>query len=140
MNCQVIYFSKNGNTKKVAEAIAYEVGVKAEHVKDATLQDETFIFLGSGCYGGKPAKDMTEFIKNNAFTSKNVALFGTSGGGVGKEVTVLENQLISKDACIKGKYFCKGKFLFANRGRPNDEDLDDARNFARSSISSNKKN
>ena len=134
MNFQVIYFSGKGNTKKIAEAIASELKVKAEHVKDAKLNENTFVFLGSGCYGSKPAKSITQFIQNNTFDSRDIALFGTSGGGEGIEVKEMENMMISKKACIKGKFFCKGKFLFANRGRPNDEDLNNAKKFAKDMI------
>jgi flavodoxin len=112
MDFQVIYFSKNGNTKKVAESIASEISVKAEAVSNAELEDDTFIFFGSGCYGGKPAKDMIEFIGRNIFEKRMVALFDTSGGGTGKEVLVMEDQLKRMGAVIKGKYSCKGKFLF----------------------------
>ena len=131
MDFQVIYFSKTGKTKKVAEAIASEIGVKAEDVKGAKLNDKAFVFLGSGCYGSKPAKIITEFIKDNNFKSKNVALFGTSGGGKGLEVNDMEEKLIAKEACIKGKFFCKGSFLLINRGRPNDEDLNEAKTFGK---------
>jgi len=131
MDYQVIYFSRKGNTKKIAEAIASELAVKAEHVKDAKLKDNCFIFLGSGCYGGIPAKVMTQFIEDNDFKSRNVALFGTSGAGEGVELIEMEKILNNKDACIKGKFFCKGKFLFANRGRPNNEDLIKAKEFAK---------
>ena len=130
MEFQVIYFSKTGHTKKVAEAIASELGVKAEDVKDAELNEDALVFLGSGCYGGKPAEIMTKFIEDNNFKSRNVALFGTSGSGKGIECREMENLLITKGASIKGKFFCKGKFLFANRGRPNDEDINDAKEFA----------
>jgi flavodoxin I len=130
MDYQVIYFSRKGNTKKIADAIASELSAKAEDVKDAKLKDNCFVFLGSGCYGGKPAKVMIKFIEDNTFTSKNVALFGTSGAGEGAELIEMENILNNKDACIKGKFFCKGKFLFANRGRPNNEDLENAKKFA----------
>jgi len=130
MEFQVIYFSKKGNTKKIAEAIAFELGVTAEDVKNAKLDGNTLAFLGSGCYGGKPAKSMTQFIQDNSFTSRDVALFGTSGSGDGIEVNEMESVLRSKDARIKGRFFCKGKFLFANRGRPNDEDVDEAKKFA----------
>ena len=131
MEFQVIYFSKKGHTKKIAEAIASEVGVNAEDVKDAKLDRDALLFLGSGCYGGKPAKMMTQFIQENSFTSRDVALFGTSGSGDGLEVNDMESLLRSKDACIKGRFCCKGQFLFANRGRPNDEDADEAKKFAR---------
>ncbi len=131
MESQVIYFSRKGNTKKVAEAIASELGVKAENVKDAELVENALVFLGSGCYGGKPGKIITEFIEDNNFNSRNVALFGTSGGGEGMEVKEMENLLIAKKACIQNKFFCKGKFLMFSRGRPSDEDLNEAKKFAK---------
>ncbi len=130
MESQVIYFSRKGNTKKVAEAIASELGVKAENVKNAKLNDNSLVFLGSGCYGGKPGNNMFKFIEDNDFKSRNVALFGTSGGGEGIEVKEMENILNTKKACIKGKFFCKGKFLLFSRGRPNNEDIGEAKKFA----------
>jgi len=53
---------------------------------------------------------MTKFIEKNDFKSRNVALFGTSGSGEGKEVDFMEGLLDVKDASVKGKFFCKGKF------------------------------
>jgi flavodoxin I len=131
MEYQVIYFSKTGNTKKIAEAIASELGVKSEEVKDAKLNEDVMVFLGSGWYVNNPAKIMIKFIEDNNFKSRDVALFGTSGSGEGKEVNKMEDILRSKEACIKGKFFCKGKFLFTNRGRPNDEDLKQSKEFAK---------
>jgi len=134
MKFQVIYFSKLGHTKKVAEAISSEIDVKAEDVKDTKLNEEAFIFLDSGCYSSKPAKTMTKFIEDNNFKSKNVAFFGTSGSGQGMEVKEMEDLLNNKEACIKGKFYCKGKFLFLNRGRPSEEDKDNAKKVAILSI------
>jgi len=130
MEFQVIYFSKTGHTKKVAEAIASQLGIEADNVKDAKLKKDALVFLGSGCYGNKPAKIMTKFIEDNIFKSRNVALFGTSGSGNGLEVIEMENILDTKKACIKGKFFCKGKAFFINWGRPNNEDLNEAKKFA----------
>ncbi len=134
METQVIYYSKTGNTRKLAEAIAKELSVNAEEVEDAQLQSGSFIFLGTGSYGKEPGKPMEKFIERNDLRSRSVALFGTSGSGKGSEVGFMETMLQKKDAVIKGKFFCKGKFLILNRGRPNDKDLIDARTFARSVI------
>lgn len=131
MDYQVIYYSKTGHTKKVAEAIASELDVIAEDVSSADLDADALVFLGSGCYGGNPSKDMTKFILDSDFKSRSVALFGTSGSGEGKEVNEMEKVLSSKEALIKGKFFCKGQILLKNRGRPNEEDLEGAREFAR---------
>ena len=134
MNYQVIYFSRKGSTKKIADAIASELNVKAEDVKNAKLNEDTFIFLGSGCYGGKPGKHMTQFIENNDFKSRNIALFGTSGGGGGKEVNFMENMLKDKGVIVKNKFYCRGKFWFINSKKPDNDDLNKAKKFAKEII------
>jgi flavodoxin I len=134
MQFQVVYFSRKGSTKKVADAIASVVGVNAEDVKSVSLQKDAFIFLGSGCYGGKPAKSMIRFIEDNDFKTRNVALFGTSGGGEGREVSAMEDLLKTKEASVKGSFFCQGKFWLGNKGKPSDEDLKNAKEFAKNSI------
>jgi flavodoxin I len=134
MKFQVIFFSRKGSTKKVADAIASELNLESEDVKTAELKNDSMVFLGSGCYGGKPGKHITKFIENNDFKSRNVALFGTSGGGEGKETEAMETMLKDKNANIKGRYFCKGKAWFTNKDKPSNEDLDDARKFAKKMI------
>jgi flavodoxin len=87
VNCD----SRGGNTKEVADAIAGELGVTAEDVKTASLgPPDGVLFLGSGCYGGRPGEYMAEFTENNDFRDRRVTLFGTSGGGAGIEVRTLE--------------------------------------------------
>jgi flavodoxin I len=134
MSYQVIYCSRNGSTQKIADAIASELGIHAEDVKTATLRNDSFLFLGSGCYGGKPGKQMTTFIENNDFTNRNVALFGTSGGGEGAEVRYMENLLQGNNVHAVGTFFCKGKFWFGNKNRPSETDLEHAKQFARTNL------
>lgn len=131
MKAQVIYFSKTGNTKKLAEAIASEIGVKAVDVKSLEKLEKTIIFMGSGSYGKKPGKEMMDFMEKNDFKGFKAALFGTSGSGKGDEVAIMEKTLLAKGASVKGKFFCKGKFIVFNRGRPSQDDLKKARDFAR---------
>ena len=90
MEYQIIYFSRKGSTKKIADAISSEIGVKAEDVNSVKLKEDAFIFLGSGCYGGKPGKKITMFVEKNDFEDKNVALFGTSGGSGGQETDIMK--------------------------------------------------
>lgn len=131
MKFQVIYFSRKGSTKKVADAIASELNVQAQDVKNAELKDDTFIFIGSGSYGSKPGKAMIKFIEDNDFSKRKVALFGTSGGGKGAEVEAMHDMLNAKDAQIIGKYFCMGKFFLMNKTKPDSKDLEDAKKFAK---------
>ena len=130
---QVIYFSRGGNTRKVAEAIAKEIGTQAIDVKKTKPAIENgIIFLGSGCYGGAPSPVMVEFIESSKFQGKQVALFGTSGGGLGRELDKMEETLMKKGSIVVGRYFCKGKtFGLMNRKHPDNNDFTGARKFAR---------
>jgi flavodoxin len=130
---QVIYDSRGGNTKKVADTIAAELGVTAEAAKTASLgPPDGVLFLGSGCYGGRPGEYMAEFIEKNDFRARKVALFGTSGGGAGIEVKTMEAALKDKGADVVGSYFCKGRaFVLLSRGHPDSAEIDAARTFAR---------
>ena len=132
----VLYYSMTGNTKKMAMAIARELGVEAKNVKtEVTLPPDGLLFIGSGSYGSKPGEDMVKFIGKNDFAGRKVALFGTSGSGQGKEVESMADALKGKGAVIVGSYYTKGKaFVVVNLGHPNKDDLDGARKFAREMV------
>src|SRR5512138_1120007 len=116
----VIYYSLTGNTKKLANAIAGELGIEAQNFKSlASVPGDGLLFIGSGSYGDKPAEDMAKFIAGNDFSSRKVALFGTSGSGQGKEVQAMAEALKQKGAIVIGSYHCMGKaFVVVNRGHP----------------------
>ncbi len=125
--------SRGGNTRKVADAIAEELGVRVGDLMTPLPGDAKVLFLGSGTYGGAPGTEMMKFVTDNVFTGRKVALFGTSmsSAGAQKMIAVIEDALKRKGATVLGRYHCKGKFLLFNRGRPNTEDLDNAKKFAR---------
>ena len=132
---QVLYYSKGGHTRKVAEAIAGAVGAKATEVSGASIDPKAdVIFLGSGCYGGKPGPDMARFIESTDFRGRAVAVFGTSGGGIGNEAKAMAEALKGKGANVRGSYYCKGKFLLWSRGHPDAADLEAAGEFAREMV------
>ena len=129
---EVVYFSRGGNTRKVAEAIADELGTTARDIRTVdTLPGNALIFLGTGCYGAVLVKEIADFIERNQLQGRKIALFTTSAFGWGKEVMVMENHLLNKGVKIAGRFSCFGKFLAINVGRPNAEDLEKARQFAR---------
>jgi flavodoxin I len=132
----VLYYSMTGNTKKMATVIAAELGVEAKNIKTETaVPQDGLLFIGSGSYGDKPAEDMTKFIMNNDFAGRNIALFGTSAKGEGKEVQGMAEALKQKGANVIGSYYCKGKsFVVVNIGHPNRDELDGARKFAREMV------
>lgn len=129
----VLYYSLTGNTKKLAGAIAGELGVEAQGIKNvATVPADGVLFLGSGSYGDRPADEMAKLIADNDFTGRKVALFGTSGRGEGLEVRAMAEALRQKGANIMGSYYTKGRsFVVVNSGHPSRDEFEGARKFAR---------
>jgi flavodoxin len=129
---EVVYFSATGNTRKVAEAIADELGVEAKNIKtvDKVAQD-AFIFLGSGYYGAVMVKPIADFIERNGLQGRKIALFGTSGFGWEKELSIMEKQVTNKGVEVVGRFNCFGRFAAVKIGHPTADELDQARAFAR---------
>jgi len=137
MKSLVVYYSKTGNTKKVANEIAGALGVEAMNVKQ--LKDFSpagLLLVGSGTYGNRADKKMIEFL-NNLPSLHNVraAVFGTSGDGrFEQSAGLLEMRRIleEKGALVAGTFCCQGKmFYLFGRGHPSEEDLENARKFAK---------
>jgi flavodoxin len=132
MKAAVVYCSKTGNTKKVAEAIAKTLGTKAKSVEEkGNLHDCDLICVGTGVHAFRPERGMTNFIKNlTGVEGKKGAVFGTYSSFSGFLGT-LESMLKSKGVEVIDKWGCKGEFVKTNRGRPNEDDLEKARDFAK---------
>jgi flavodoxin len=129
---EVIYYSRGGNTRKVAEAVAAELGTVARDIKTVDkVADEANIVIGSGCYGAVLAKDIADFLDRNHKPGRKIALFTTSVLGLGKEVVLMENQIRAKGVEVAASFNCYGQFLGVKRGHPDKDDLDKAREFAR---------
>jgi flavodoxin len=129
---EVVYYSLTGNTRKVADAIASELGVEAKNIRTVdTVAQDAFIFLGSGYYGAVLVKDIADFIDRNGLQGRKVALFGTSGFGWEKELSIMERQISGKGVKVVGRFNCFGRFAAVKRGHPDAEELEQARSFAR---------
>jgi flavodoxin len=129
---EVVYFSLTGNTRKVAEAIADELGVTAKNIRTVdTVAQDAVIFLGSGYYGAVLVKDIADFIDRNRLQGRKVALFGTSGFGWEKELSIMEKQITGKGVQVVGRFNCFGRFAAVKRGHPDADELEQAKSFAR---------
>lgn len=79
MNTAVRYFTRGGNTKKVADAIANAAGVEAKDCSASLTETVDLLFLGGSVYWGGIDKNLIQFIeKLDPAMVKCVAVFGTS--------------------------------------------------------------
>jgi flavodoxin len=136
---EVVYYAVCGNnksicqnTKGLAEVIAAELGVREEDITAKKgLAKDTFVFLGWSCYGDKPGGKLSEFIEENDFKGRQVALFGTSLIGKSGKLKRVEELLKPTGALIRGNFCCERKALpLLHRGRPSKKELTNAKEFA----------
>ena len=134
MRIEVRYYSKNGGTKKLAEAIGKELGTEAKTVDVKLEKYADVVFLGSSVYGGKPDPAVTKFIADNA---KNIGKIVVFGSACTKKSTFPAIKSAAAGSAVKTAemfFQCKGEFLFLNKGRPNAQDCADAAEFARKQV------
>jgi flavodoxin len=158
----VVYSYHHNNTQKVAEVMAKVLDAKVKSPQQTNpdeLNQYDLVGFGSGIDSGKPYKDLLDFADNlPQVTNKKAFVFSTSGMPVGvsgqqkiEEYTskchaTLKETLQSKGYLIAGEFGCAGfntnKFLKyfggLNKGRPNEEDLKHAEEFAQNLLRSEK--
>ena len=131
MTIQVLYASKTGHTKQIAQTMAAALGVQAQDVQDKPEIKADLLFIGSGIYASRADRDLCLFVKKLTDDQvKHVVLFYTSMTGIAV-TTELPGLLRQNGILVEDHEFsCKGKFLFFSWRHPNEKDLEQARGFA----------
>lgn len=132
MNTAIRYYSRSGNTAKLAEAIGSATGVAAKTTAEALSEPVDLLFLGGALYAGNIDGHLRSFAESlTKERVKQVVVFSTAAGPK-SAMEKLKEILEPKGICVANKAFqCRGKFLLANKGRPNQQDLADAAAFAK---------
>jgi len=141
----VLYSYHHNNTQKIANVFTQVLKAQIKTPKQINLQElqnYNLIGFGSGIYGAKHHKSLLNLAdKLPQVTNKKAFIFSTSAL-TGKEKIAddhssLKEKLQSKGYTIIDEFQCKGfntnsfmKFFGGmNKGRPNTEDLKNAKEF-----------
>ncbi len=149
MEILVLYYSKTGNTKKLAEAIAKGVeeveGVKANLKSTAEVTKDDFlnaagIIAGSPVYFGVMAADLKrvfdEFVSvRKKMENKIGAAFATSGDPTGgKETTmmsIIQAMLIYGMIIVGDPMSATGHYGVACAGEPDEKTIENGKKLGR---------
>lgn len=144
MKTIILYSSKSGNTKKIADSMASQVGCNAIRITaDSTppnvdLDVYDLVFVGTGLFAGTPNEDMVRYIGNlNLKTTKIFALFITWGGAPRTDKLALKRLktlLEGKGQKVLEDHFaCYGgwKGILMKRGHPKPEEIKAAGEWAK---------
>ena len=132
MKFAVRYYTKTGNTKRLAEAVANELGVEALPISEGLNEQADILFLGNSYYAFTIDPEVRSFI---AGLSKNkvgkIVKFG-SAALLNSTYKKVKAEAAKVGIPVDEKEFhCKGEFKALHKGRPNEDDLKAAREFAR---------
>ncbi len=146
MKAAVVYVSiAHQNTERVAKAIAEALSadlIKADGADAQALSQYDLIGFGSGVYNGKHHEMLFELVQKLPAGSKKAFVFSTASYSTPDKVQKyhepLKSALKAKGFDVVGEFNCPGlntagigRLKAINKGHPSEEDLNDARKFAK---------
>ena len=135
MKIEVRYYTRSGNTKKLAEAIAKAVGAEAKTVEEPLREDVDILFLGSSVYAYGVDDSIKKFISNIDVTVGKVVNFSTAA--LIKSTYKQVGKLLAEKGIAQAEeeFYCKGSFGPMHKGKPDEKDCEAAAAFAKKIIS-----
>ena len=135
MNIAVRYYTKTGNTRKLAEAVAEAVGAEALPISTPVTERVDILFLGNSYYAFSIDPEVRNFIASldNKMVGK-IVNFGSAAmlNSTYKKVKAEADKVgIPLD---EREFHCKGEFKGIHRGKPDEEDCRAAAQFAKDLI------
>ena len=129
METAVRYYSKLGNTKKIAEAIAEEAGVNAVSVTDEPDLEKyvDVLFLGGAPYADIMAPELRKYAERLSSDKIGRAVLFTTSNWSRRTVRALRKILTEKGVPVEKRYF----YAHMTRIRAR---IDTAKDFARTMI------
>ncbi len=135
MTIAVRYYTKTGNTKRLAEAVAEAVGVEALPISSPVAEPVDILFLGNSYYAFSIDPEIRAFLKTLSKDKVGrIVNFGSAAmlNSTWKKVKAEADKLgIPMD---KREFHCKGEFKGIHKGRPNEADLKAAADFAKTLV------
>lgn len=135
MKTAIRYFSKTGHMQKMAAAVSEVTGVKAETMDVPITEEIDILFLGSAVYMAGIDNKVKEFISSLDGRVKNVVCFSSAAilpSSYPQVKELLKKQNIPVD---EREFHCRGQLTVLHRGRPNQKDLDELKEFVSGIIS-----
>lgn len=135
MKIAVRYYTRTGHTKRLAEAIAEAAGVQAQPISVPVDEPVDILFLGNSYYAFNIDPEVKTFI--HSLDGSNVGRIVNFGSAAMLNSTWKKVKAEADQAGVtmdKREFHCKGEFKGLHKGRPNEEDLKAAAEFARSIV------
>ena len=132
MKYAVRYYTKTGNTKRLAEAIAKELGVEALPISEPVTEAVDYLFLGNSYYAFSIDPEVRELVASlDKEKVGKIVNFGSAAmlNSTYKKVKAVADKVgIAMD---DKEFHCKGEFKGVHKGRPDASDIEAAVQFVK---------
>ena len=132
MNIAVRYYTKTGNTKRLAEAVAKAVGVEALPISAPVTEPVDILFLGNSYYAFSIDPEVRDFVRKlDKSRVGKIVNFGSAAmlNSTYKKVKAEADKVrIPMD---EREFHCRGEFKGIHKGKPDESDLRAAAEFAK---------
>lgn len=136
MSFEVVYATKTGHSRKLANAIAKELGIEPIDMKSGKVpHGAELMFLVGGIYGGESLPETEKYIE--ALRPENVkrAVLVTSCATGTTQQNKLRGILFKNGIeVLPNEFICKGGFFIFRFTRPNNKDIEQAVEFAKKTV------
>ena len=132
MKVAVRYYTKTGNTKRLAEAVAKALGVEALPISAPVEERVDMLFLGNSYYAFSIDPEVKDFIRR--LDKDKVGKIVNFGSAAMLNSTWKKVKAEADKAGIpmeEREFHCKGEFKGLHKGKPDADDLEAAAAFAR---------
>lgn len=132
MNYAVRYYTKTGNTKRLAEAVAKELGVEALPISEPVDEAVDYLFLGNSYYAFNIDPEVRDFVAS--LDKEKVGKIVNFGSAAMLNSTYKKVKEVADKAGVAmddKEFHCKGEFKGLHKGRPNDSDIAAAIEFVK---------
>ena len=132
MKYAVRYYTKTGNTKRLAEAMADVLGVEALPISEPVTEHVELLFLGNSYYAFNIDKEVKDFIGSLSKDSVGEIVNFGSAAMLNSTYKKVKAEADKVGVAMHAKEFhCKGEFKGIHKGRPNEDDCKAAAEFAK---------
>ena len=132
MKVAVRYYTKTGNTKRLAEAVAKALGVEALPLSAPVEERVDLLFLGNSYYAFSIDPEVKDFIRR--MDKDKVGKIVNFGSAAMLNSTWKKVKAEADKAGIpmeEREFHCKGEFKGLHKGKPDADDLEAAAAFAK---------
>ena len=132
MNIAVRYYTRSGNTKKLADAVALAASVESKDITCPLDGKVDILFLGCSYYAFDVDEAVKKFIIENKANIGKIVCIGTSAMMKSMKKPLRKVADTIGVAVADEEFHCRGEFAKFHKGRPNEKDLADVSAFAKS--------